>query len=333
MELNRMSRRQALGHLSAWGAVTLAGPVAAQPNASVGTFPSKPITLWVPWPAGGATDVCMRVLADVAGRHLGQRVVIENRAGAGGTLCMPILQQAAPDGYTVAQLPHPALRVPWTQKVLWDPIRDTTPLLQLSGVTFGILVPANSPWHSVDELFAWAKAHPGELTVSTNGVATTPHTVMEELAARKGFSYVHVPYKGTSEQMLALASGQTMVGMNSNGFAPFVDSGKLRLLATTGEQRARRWPTAPTLKELGAGIVANSPYGLVGPRGLSAGVVQALHQAFKAALLDPAHVAELAKYDQEPAYLSPEDYGRALRDAYAAEKRHVERLGLLRAAG
>lgn len=331
MELNRMSRRQVLGRWSAWGAATLVGPVGAQPSASA--FPHKPITLWVPWPAGGATDVCMRVLADVAGRHLGQRVLIENRAGAGGTLCMPILQQAAPDGYTVAQLPYPVLRAPWTQKVLWDPIRDTTPLLQLSGVMFGILVPTGSPWHSVDELFAWARAHPGELTVSTNGVGTTPHGVMEELAVRKGFSYVHVPYKGTAEQMLALASGHTMVGMNSNGFAPFVESGKLRLLATTAEQRTRRWPQAPTLKELGLGIVATSPYGLVGPRGMPAAVVQVLHQAFKTALLDPAHVAELAKYDQEPAYLSPEDYGRSLREAFAAEKRQVERLGLLRATG
>jgi tripartite-type tricarboxylate transporter receptor subunit TctC len=141
---------------------------------------------------------------------------------------------------------------------------------------------------------------------------------------------VHVPYKGTAEQMVAVASGQVMAGVNSNGFAPFVDSGRLQLLVTFGEQRTRRWPQVPTLKELGHGIVAASPYGLAGPRGLPAPIVQALHDAFKVAAFDPAHVAELARYDQELSYLGPEDYGRSMREAYAAEKRTVDRLGLAR---
>jgi tripartite-type tricarboxylate transporter receptor subunit TctC len=144
---------------------------------------------------------------------------------------------------------------------------------------------------------------------------------------------VHVPYKGTAEQMLAVTSGQVTAGVNSNGFAPFVDQGKLRLLVTFGEQRTRRWPQVPTLKELGHGIVATSPYGLAGPHGLPDRVVDVLHEAFRGAMYEPAHVAELAKYDQELAYLGPDDYGRAMRDAYAAEKRNVERLGLTRPGG
>lgn len=293
-------------------------------------FPSHPIKLWVPWPAGGATDLTMRLLADLAARHLGQKVLIENRAGAGGTLVMPVLQQAAADGYTIAQMPQPVFRAPWTRKVGWDPIRDTTPIIQISGVTFGVVVPAGSAFRKLEDLYDWAKAHPGELTVATNGVGTTPHIVMDELFARRGLSYVHVPYKGTSEQMLAVSSGQVMVGVNSNGFAPYVDSGRLHLLVTFGEQRTRRWPQVPTLKELGDGIVAASPYGLAGPRGLPASIVQQLHDAFKAAAFDPAHLAELARYDQELAYLNADDYGRAMREAYAAEKQTVERLGLAR---
>jgi hypothetical protein len=191
------------------------------------------------------------VLAEGAARRLGQKVLIENRAGAGGTLAMPVLQQAAPDGYTLAQLPQTVLRAPWTRKVLWDPIRDTTPILQLSGVTFGIVVPAASPFKTLDDLFAHAKAHPNALSIATNGAGTTPHVVIDELFGKRGLSYIHVPYKGTSEQMVAVAAGQVMVGVNSNGFAPFVDAGTLRLLVTFGEQRTRRWPTVPTLKELG----------------------------------------------------------------------------------
>lgn len=326
-----MNRRRAISRLAAALAMPCLSPspLRAQPGDA---FPNRPITLWVPWPAGGATDLSLRLLAELAGRHLGQKVLVDNRAGAGGTLCMPILQQAAPDGYTIAQLPQPVFRAPWIQRVLWDPIRDTTPILQISGVTFGIVVPAASPLRSLDDVLALAKAKPGELTVATNGVGTTPHLVMDELLGRRQLSYVHVPYKGTAEQMLAVASGQVQVGVNSNGFAPFVDSGRLRLLATFGEQRTRRWPQVPTLKELGHGIVATSPYGLAGPHGLPPAVVSSLHEAFKAAMFDAAHIAELARYDQELAYLGPADYGLAMREAYAAEKRAVERLGLARAA-
>ena len=321
-----LTRRHLLRALATGlGAPALA--LRAQPGEEFGV---RPITLWVPWPAGGATDLTLRLLAELAGRQLGQRVLVDNRGGAGGTLAMPILQQAAPDGHTIAQLPQTVLRAPYLQRVLWDPIRDTTPIIQLSGVTFGMLTQPDSGFKTLDDVLAYARAHPGALTVASNGVGSTPHLAMDELMAAKGLSYVHVPYKGTAEQMIAVAAGQVQIGLNSNGFAPFVDSGRLRLLLTLGEHRTRRWPQVPTLRELGYNIVAMSPYGLAGPRGLAPGVVRTLHDAFKAALFDPAHVAELAKYDQEIAYLGPDDYGRALRDGYAAEKRNVERLGLAR---
>ena len=293
-----------------------------------GPFPNRPITLIVPWPAGGATDITLRLLCDIAARSLGQRFVIENRPGAGGTLAMPLLQHAAPDGYTIAQLPQPALRAPHVQKVNWDPIRDTTPIIQISGVTFGVVVPANSAFQSFDDLLKFAAAKPGQLTISTNGLGTTPHIVLDELFGKRQLKYIHVPYKGTAEQMLAVASGQLMAGVNSNGFVPYVESGKLRLLATFGERRTARWATVPTLKELGFGLSATSPYGLVGPRGMEPHVVQTLHDAFKIALFDVQHVGELAKYEQEPNYLDSRDYAATLKEAYAAERRNVERLGL-----
>jgi tripartite-type tricarboxylate transporter receptor subunit TctC len=320
-----LQRRQTLGLMGAlalgpaWGAALAQAPA---------RFPTRPITLWLPWPAGGATDLTFRILAESASRRLGQKIIVENRGGAGGTLAMPILQQAQPDGYTLAQMPQTVLRAPWTRKVLWDPIRDTTPIIQLSGVTFGIVVPANSPFKTLDDLFAHAKANPDRLTIATNGAGTTPHVVIDELFGKRGLSYIHVPYKGTAEQMIAVSSGQVMVGVNSNGFAPFVDSGRLRLLVTFGEQRTKRWPNVPTLKELGHNIVATSPYGIAGPAGLPPAVVQTLHDAFKAALNDPAHLAELVIFDQEPAYLGPDDYARALRAGYEHERKVVERLGL-----
>jgi len=321
-----MSTRRGLLLAAASVAALATGRTRAQPGDA--PFPRRPLSLWVPWTAGGGTDLTLRLLAELAGNRLGQRIVIENRGGAGGTLAMPVLQQALPDGYTLAQMPQPVFRAPFTQKVTWDPIRDTTPVLQVSGVTFGLLVPAASPLHSVDDLLACAAARPGQLTLATNGVGTTPHVVMDELFARHGLSFIHVPYKGTAEQMIALSAGQVMVGVNANGFVPYVDAGRLRLLATFGASRSKRWPEVPTMNELGHGIVAMSPYGLAGPRGMPEPVVRRLHDAFKAALFDPRHIAELGRFDQDVAYLDSADYSRSMRQAYAAEKRTVERLGL-----
>jgi tripartite-type tricarboxylate transporter receptor subunit TctC len=315
--------------LAAAGAAALLAAPALRVRANA-PFPSRQITLWIPWPAGGATDISLRLLAELAGNVLGQRVVTENRGGAGGTLAMPILLQAEPDGYTIAQIPQPVFRAPHTQKVLWDPIRDMTPIIQISGTTFGVLVNATSAFRSLAELFAFARAHPGELSIATNGVGTTPHVVLEELFTGRGLKYIHVPYKGTAEQLNAIASGQVMVGVNSTGFGPAVDSGRLRLLATFAAQRSKRWPGAPTLRELGFDIVAMSPYGLGGPRGLPTAVRNTLHDAFRKAMFDPAFVSELAKYDQEPAYLGPDDYAQACREAFARERAIVERLGLNR---
>src|SRR5262252_1220039 len=319
-----VDRRTALAMLAA---TACAPSVLAQ---SGNRYPSRPIALWVPWPPGGSTDLSMRILAEIASRNLGQKMVIENRGGAAGTLAMPVLQYSNPDGYTIAQLPQTIFRAPYTQRVTWDPIRDVTPIIQISGYTFGIVVAANSPFNKLDDLFAYARAHPGELSIGTNGIGTTPHIVLDEVFNSRGLRYLHVPYKGTSEQMLAVASGQLMAGANSTGFGPYVDSGKLRLLVTFGEQRSRRWPQVPTLRELGFPIVANSPYGIGGPRGLPGEVVGTLHDAFKAALFDPMHLAELQKYDLEPAYLGPSDYANACREAFAEEKRIVDRLGLRR---
>jgi tripartite-type tricarboxylate transporter receptor subunit TctC len=317
--------------LAAAGAFALGASGLGAARASV-PYPSRPITMWIPWPAGGATDISLRVLAELASHALGQTIVTDNRAGAGGTLAMPILQQAEPDGYTIAQMPQPVFRVPHVQKVLWDPIRDVTPIIQVSGVTFGVLVPAASAFRTLDDLFAYAHAHPGELSIATNGVGTTPHLVLEDLFTARGLSYIHVPYKGTAEQINAIMAGQVMAGVNSTGFGPAVDGGRLRLLVTFAAQRSKRWPTVPTLRELGFDIVAMSPYGLAGPHGLPTPIVATLHSAFKRAMFDPRFIQELAKYDQEIDYLGPEDYARSCREIYARERINVDRLSPPRGA-
>ena len=293
------------------------------------SYPSRPISLIVPWPAGGQTDITMRILADLAQRTLGQPVVVENRPGAAGTLVGPALRAAAPDGYVIGQLPITLYRAPLQRKVAWDPLRDITPVIQISGVTFGIVVPADSGFRSMADLLAWGREHPGWLTVGSTGIGSTAHLAMEDVLAREGVRYVHVPYKGTADQMLAVAGGTLMVGVNSTGFAPYLDSGKLRLLAIFSAQRSKRWPQVPTMRELGhPDAVYTSPYGIGLPAGADPVVVRKLHDAFKAAMFDPLHLQEIARYDQQPDYLDTADYGRRVREVTAREWLLLARLGL-----
>lgn len=296
----------------------------------VPSWPSKPIQLIVPWPAGGGTDLSIRILAEEASQRLGQSVVVVNRPGAAGTLVAPLLKAAASDGYTIGQLPLPVLRHALMYKVNWDPLADLAPILQIASTTFGLLVPASSPWQKVQDLIDWARQHPGQLMLGSTGIGSTPHLAMEELLGQLQIAYTHVPFKGTTDQMLALASGTVMAGVNSSGFVPWVEQGKLRLLAVFSEQRSARWPQVPTMKELGhVQAVYNSPWGLVAPAGTPPAVLAALHEAFKAAMFTPRHLAELQRYDQDLSYLDAAGYRQVLLQTSQRERRLLQRMKLL----
>ncbi|MDB5860709.1 MAG: h16 [Ramlibacter sp.] len=313
--------------LLAGAGALVASPVLAM--AQPASWPARPISLIVPWPAGGQTDITMRILADLAAQSLGQSIVVENRPGAAGTLVAPALRGAAPDGYTIGQLPITIYRAALQRKVPWDPLRDIAPVIQISGVTFGVVVPADSGFQSFAELLAWGRAHPGRLTVGSTGIGTTAHLAMEDVLSREGVSYIHVPYKGTADQMLAVATHTLMAGVNSNGFTPYVETGRLRLLAVFNAQRSPRWPLVPTLRELGhPEAVYTSPYGIGAPAAVDPAIVRRLHDAFRLALFDPRHLQALAQYEQEPDYLATADYARFVQEVTARERLLLARLGL-----
>lgn len=320
-----MSRRRWL-----MGAAALSMPTLPSWAQLGSTWPQKPIQLIVPWPAGGGTDLSVRVLAEEAGQRLGQAVVVINRPGAAGTLVAPLLKAATPDGYTIGQLPLPVLRHALMNKVAWDPLTDLSPILQVSGTTFGLLVPAQSAWQKVQDLLDWARARPGELMLGSTGMGSTPHLAMEDLLGAQQIQYTHVPFKGTTDQMLALASGNIMAGVNSTGFAPWVEQGKLRLLAVFSEQRSTRWPQVPTMKELGfAQAVYHSPWGLVAPTGTPPAVLSQLHDAFKAAMFSARHLSELQRYDQDVSYLDSTAYRQMLIQSSQRERKLLQRMKLL----
>jgi tripartite-type tricarboxylate transporter receptor subunit TctC len=289
-------------------------------------FPAKPVTLICPWPAGGSTDITMRALAEATAKYLGQPVLIENKPGAGGTLGAVALVNARPDGYTVSQLPLGVFRVPHLEKTAYDPLKDFTYILGVSGYTFGVVVPAESPHRTFNDLVAYAQANPDRIAYGTPGQNTSLHVTMEEIAWKQGIKWVHIPHKGNAPNMLAILGGQVNAAADATGWGTHVDAGKLRLLVTWGDRRTKRWPDVPTLQELGFGIVSNSPYGIAGPKSMDPKVVQVLHDAFKKGAEDPIHLAALEKYDQDLWYRSSEDYAKYARETFAAEKSTMERL-------
>jgi len=291
-------------------------------------YPSKPVTLIVPWPAGGATDIYFRRLGEVASKYLGQNLVIENRPGGSGNNGPTTMAKTAqPDGYTISQLTISAFRAPHMQKVDWDPLTDFTYIIGLAGYTFGIVVKADSPFKSFQDLIAYAKANPGKLSYATPGTGTSLHLAMEEVAAKAGVQFLHIPFKGYADGAIALMGGHVMVQVDSTGWAKQVDAGAQRLLATLGDKRTR-WG-APTVKELGVDTVSNSPFGLVGPKGMQPQVVKVLHDAFKKSLDDPEYLKVLATLDQPAWYQSSQDYAKWAAETFKAERLTIERVGLL----
>lgn len=313
--------------------VQLAGAALAAPvfTAQAQSFPAKPIKLIIAFPAGGPTDITMRSLADGASKILGQTVIIENKPGAGGTLPAQTLQISAPDGYTLAQIPLGVFRLPYTTKINWDPIKDISYVLNVTGYAFGLVVPAESPIKNWAQFVAWAKANPGKLSFGSTGTLTSPHLTMELIAQKLGIELLHVPYKGSADLMQAIMGGQIMAAADSTGFAPLVESGKLRVLNTWGDQRLAKFPDAPTLKELGLDMVQNSPFGIGAPRGTPADVVKKLHDAFKTVMDQDSYKAALARYDMVPIYMSSEGYGKFAQETFVREKALVEKLGLAKA--
>jgi tripartite-type tricarboxylate transporter receptor subunit TctC len=321
--MNRsLNRRTVL----ACGAATLLAPFGI---ARAQAFPSRPITMIVPWPAGGSTDRHLRTLAEIAGKHLGQNVLVDNKPGAGGTLGPSTMALTArPDGYTIAQYPLGMVRYPHMQKTQWHPIDDFTFIVGVSGYTFGFVVRADSPHKTFQDYIEAARKQPGKIDYGSTGIGTSPHLLIEEVSDAAKVKLNHVPYKGNSDLMQALLGGHVMAASDATGWDKYVDSGLMRLLATFGEQRTKRWPDVPTARDLGYSVVSTSPYGLVGPKGMDAAVVKTLHDAFKKAMDEPKHTEVLAQLNQEPWYRSSDEYRSWAVATFAKEKALIERLGL-----
>ena len=318
-----MIDRRHLLALAALAGAALALPAAAQ------DYPVKPITLIVPWTAGGSTDITMRAIAEAASKHLGQPIIVDNKAGGGGTVGPATMAASAkPDGYTLSQIPITVFRLPLMQKTTWDATKDFSYIIHLTGYTFGVTAKAEGPFKTWQDVVDFAKQNPGKVTYGTPGAGTSLHVGMEQIAAKAGIKLTHVPFKGNAETNAAVLGGHTMLQADSSGWRPLVEAGKLRLLNVWTAERSKIFPDVPTLKDLGYGFVFDSPFGIAGPKGMDPKIVAKLHDAFKKALDDPAIQETLAKYDMVVNYKNTDDYKKFVLESIEGEREVIARLGL-----
>jgi len=282
-------------------------------------FPSQPIRILLGFTAGGVTDVVARALAESAAPIFGQSIIIENKPGAGGVLPAHQLQTATPDGHTLGIIAHSVFRLPYLSDIKYDPAEDLEYVIRLTGYTWGLVVPADSPIKTFDDYVAYARQHPGELSYGTVGSLTTQHLTMEQISRMLDIKLNHVPYKGVAESIPAMLGGHIMSIADASSWVPHVKAGKMRLLVVWTEQRVPSFPDAPTLREVGIDMVQTSPWGLAAPKGTPAAVVQRLHDGFRQAMQQKPFQEALANYDMEAQYLDGPAYHQFARESIKKE--------------
>ncbi len=327
-----MKRRTFL--TSAVGAsVALALPQSASAQGAAG-FPSKPITFIVPWPAGSGVDLLHRAHCEAASKILGQPIIVDNKAGGSGTVGPATMAASAkPDGYTLCQGHTGLMRLPFMQKMTFDPLKDFTWIMNVSGYTFGVVVRADAPWKTFQDYIADAKANPGKINYTTPGVGTSLHIGMEQIAVQAGVKFTHVPTKGGSEAWAAIEGGHIMAQADASGWAPLVDAGKFRLLVLWTGARNPRWPDVPTLAEAGYNFSLDSPFGIIGPKGMDAELVKKLHDAFKTAMADERVKDIAGKYHYALRHMATDEYNTFVVKTVAEQRALIEKLGLAKKDG
>ncbi len=293
-------------------------------------YPVKPITLIVPFPAGGPTDLALRALGEAAAKHLGQPIIVENKSGGAGTVGPATMAATAkPDGYTIAQMPVTVYRLPLMQETTWK-VEDFTYIIHLTGYVFAHIAAADTPFKTWKDVVEYAKKNPGKVTYGSSGTGGSPHLGTEQVAEKDGIKLTHVPFKGAAELHAAVAGGHVMVGAGGASSKQIVDAGKARFLNVWTAQRQKSFPDVPTLTELGYPFVIDSPFGIAGPKGMDPKVVARLHDAFKKAIENPEVIKILERFEMVPNYKNSADYKLAVDEQIKLEKALLERIGLLK---
>lgn len=277
-------------------------------------YPTKPITFVVGFAPGGSSEVAGRALTNSASKFLSQPINLITKPGGGSAIALTWLKNEKPDGYTIGLLSAGGVAAPHFRKLEYDPARDFTTIMQYSSVRLGLAVRSDSPWQTLEQFIAYARANPEAVRYSTAGPNSSSHMVMYQLATLANVKFKHIPFEGSSPAVTALLGGHVEAIAEDTVWKPHVLSGRLRLLAVFGEKRLGFAPSVPTLKEAGYDIFSPNMVMIVGPKGLPSDVVETLHGAFKKALEDPNVLSVLEKLELTVIYRNPQDTAAALAE-------------------
>ena len=318
-----------------WGATLLAtlatlamstAPLVAQAQSSASGYPTKPIRLVVPFPAGGATDIFARTLSQKLGEKIGATVVVENKPGAGGTLGSDLVAKSSADGYTLllATSSTHSIGPNLNPKMPYDAVRDFTPIGQVGNAPSIMLVPNSSPAKTIQEWIEFAKKNPGRLNYASSGNGTIVQLTAELFKSQAGLFVVHIPYKGTALAMPDLISGKVDVLFDSlpTGL-PHVKDGRLRALGVTSAQRTNMALGLPAIAEVLPGYESTTWFGLFGPQGLRPEIVARVNTAALQALADPEVKDKLQRLGIEALGTSPMQFTSMLASESAKWKKII----------
>ncbi len=280
-------------------------------------YPNKPIKLVIPFPAGGATDIVGRVVAQQLGVELGQTVVVDNRAGAAGVIGSESVARAAPDGYTILLSTSSTHTIGpiLNPKIPYSPTKDFTPIMYLAASPQVVVVPLTSPAKTMPELIDYIKKNPGKLNFGSAGTGGIPHLSTERFLAMTDTKMTHVPYKGTALAMPDLMAGRLDLMFDSISVSlPHIRDGKVRALAVTSPKPSSVAPDIPTLSQFVPGYESLTWFGVFGPAGLPSAIQEKLNQALNKAIQNPALLAQFAKLGFDAAGGTPEEFAKKMAE-------------------
>ncbi len=312
----------------------LVAAAAAVPAAALAqAWPSKPVRMVIPFPAGGATDIVGRTIATRLSAALGQQVIVENKPGAGGTIGADAVAKAPPDGYTIlmATSSTHSIGPAVNPKMPYDAFRDFAPVAHVANAPSVLIVGHGFPARTAQELIALLRQNPGRYNFGSSGIGTYPHLSAELFKWRAGGLFVvHIPYRGTGLVITDLVAGQIAFLMDSVVSAqPHIRDGKVRALAVTGTKRSASLPTVPTFAEVGVpGMDGSNWFGVFAPAGTPPEIVQRLNRELNAALRAPDVLERLERSGAEPAGGTPEQFAKTYRDEYENWKAVIKRANI-----
>jgi tripartite-type tricarboxylate transporter receptor subunit TctC len=296
-------RRAILGLAMALGAVA---PVLGQ------QFPTKEVSIIIPYAPGGATDLVFRALAASTQKHLGKAVVVINKAGGGGTVGVVEAQRAKPDGYTLVTAITPLTILPHQVKTTFT-YRDFEPILNVVQDPVMFQVRAEAPWKTLQEFLDYAKKNPGLITVGNSGAGGGVHLIALAFEKAAGVKLNHIPFAGGGPSVTALLGGHiNAVSVSPPEGIPQVKAGKLRIMALFSERRMSDFPNVPTVREQGVDFALGQWRGLAAPKGTPPEAIRILHDAFKKGMEDPAFIRNAADMSVTLAYVGPADFGKLM---------------------